>query len=282
MSDDSALSYCARELRRHDRDRYLACLFAPASRREALFSLYAFNLEVARTAEAVSEAMLGRIRLQWWREALDEIYDGRPRRHEVAVPLAEAVRAHGLTRAYFEHLIDAREFDLEKQAPQNLSRLEAYAEATSAGLLQLALEVLGVEDEASRTAGRHVGVAWALTGLLRAVPFHARHRRLYLPRDASAAAGLDPDRLYALRAPPGLAEVVGQVAARAREHLAEARALRPRVAKAALPALMPAVLAARDLTVLERAGHDPFRPEVQTAAPLRVWRLAWSHLLRRY
>ena len=136
MSDDSALSYCARELRRHDRDRYLACLFAPAARREALFSLYAFNLEVARTAEAVSEAMLGRIRLQWWREALEEIYDGRPRRHEVALPLAAAVQTHGLSRTHFDRLIDAREFDLDKEAPQDLARLEAYAEATSGGLLQ--------------------------------------------------------------------------------------------------------------------------------------------------
>ncbi len=282
MSDDSALSYCARELRRHDRDRYLACLFAPAARREALFALYAFNLEVARTAEAVSEPMLGRIRLQWWREALAEIYDDRPRRHEVTLPLAAAVRTHGLTRANFERLIDAREFDLDKEAPENLAQLEAYADATSAGLLDLALEILGIEDEASRAAGRHVGIAWALTGLLRAVPFHARQRRLYLPRDESTAAGLDLHRIFALHAPPGLALVVGQVAARALQHLAEARALRPRVAKAALPALLPAALVARDLRVLERAGQDPFRPEVQAAAPLRVWRLAWANLLGRY
>ena len=282
MSTDSALSYCARELRRHDRDRYLACLFAPEARREALFALYAFNLEVAKTAEVVSEALVGRIRLQWWREALDEIYADRPRQHGVTVPLAAAVRTHGLTRALFERLIDAREFDLDATAPENLAGLEDYAEATSAGLVLLALEILGADDAAGRAAGRHVGVAWALTGLLRAVPFHARHRRLYLPRDVSAAAGLDLDRLFALRAPPGLAEVVGQIAERAREHLAEARALRPRVANAALPVLLPAVLAAHDLTVLERAGHDPFRPAVQTAGPRRVWRLAWANLFRRY
>ena len=64
-------SYCGALLRRHDADRYLTALFAPGERREALFALYAFNLEIARMREAVSEPMMGLIRLQWWRDALE-------------------------------------------------------------------------------------------------------------------------------------------------------------------------------------------------------------------
>src|SRR3546814_19441352 len=59
--------------------------------REHLFALYAFNHEVAKTAEVVSEPMIGRIRLQWWRECLDGIYDGAARQHEVVQPLAEPI-----------------------------------------------------------------------------------------------------------------------------------------------------------------------------------------------
>jgi phytoene synthase len=282
MAESSSLSYCAEQVRRHDRDRYLSCLFAPASRREGLFALYAFNLEVARTAEAVSEVMLGRIRLQWWRDALEEIHAGRPRRHEVIEPLARAVQAHGLTRGHFERLIDAREFDLEKQAPETLAQLEDYAEATSAGLVLLTLEVLGARDEASRQAGRHVGIAWALTGLLRAVPFHARLKRLYLPRELSEAAGLDLGDVFALRGSPALAEVARQLAARAGEHLAAARALRPQVPKTALPGLLPTTLAGHYLGRLAKAGDDPFHPGVQSRSPGHVWRLAAARLLGRY
>src|SRR3546814_269270 len=65
------LSPCAAELRRHDPDRFLTGLFAPGERREALFALYTFNLEVARSREMVREPMLGRMRLQWWRETID-------------------------------------------------------------------------------------------------------------------------------------------------------------------------------------------------------------------
>ena len=99
-------TYCEGEVRAHDRDRYLVTQFAPAPRRAALYALYAFNLEVAKTAEVVSEELLGQIRLEWWREAIEECYDGEPRRHEVVEALAGAIREHGLTRGQFKRLIE--------------------------------------------------------------------------------------------------------------------------------------------------------------------------------
>ena len=58
-------------VRRHDPDRFLTALFAPPERRDALLTLYAFNHELARAREAVSEAPLALIRLQWWREVVE-------------------------------------------------------------------------------------------------------------------------------------------------------------------------------------------------------------------
>lgn len=85
MSRTQDLSYCGRQVRRYDHDRFLTSLFAPAARREGLLALYAFNVEIAKTAEVVSEAMLGQIRLQWWREAIEALYAGAPPEHEVAL-----------------------------------------------------------------------------------------------------------------------------------------------------------------------------------------------------
>src|SRR5579862_6081013 len=97
-------------VRAHDRDRYQTALFAPAGRREALFALYAFNYEVARIREIVTQPMLGQIRLQWWREAIEAAYAGGPvRPHEVAAPLTTVIRGGALTREYFDRLIDMRE-----------------------------------------------------------------------------------------------------------------------------------------------------------------------------
>src|SRR5499427_171057 len=104
------LSQVAALVRRHDRDRYQTALFAPAARREALFALYAFNYEIARVRETVTQPMLGQIRLQWWREVLDAAYAGAPSRpHPVVIPMTAAIRDFGLTRGHFDRLIDARE-----------------------------------------------------------------------------------------------------------------------------------------------------------------------------
>lgn len=278
----SALGYCGEELRRYDHDRYLTSLFAPREKRDHLFALYAFNLEVAKTAEVVSEAMLGRIRLQWWREAIEGIYAGTPRHHEVVAPLARAVDAHDLTRCHFERLIDAREADLEPAPPASLAALEAYAEATSSTLVWLALEILGIKDETGRRAGRGLGIAWAYIGLLRALPFHARRRRLHLPLDLLAEAGLGPEEIFAGGSSAALRDVVSRVAAEAGRHLGESRACRASLPKAAGPALLPACLACGYLRLLTRVGHDPFDPRLQAPQPGRAWRLLWAALTGRY
>ena len=126
MAVADRLSYCAAEVRRADYDRFLAALFAPAPAREGLFALYAFNHEVAKVRETVSEPMLGQIRLQWWREAIDGLYAGKARAHPVVEALARdaRVREGGLSRAHFDRLIDAREFDLAGRAPATLAELE--------------------------------------------------------------------------------------------------------------------------------------------------------------
>ncbi|HXQ51784.1 MAG TPA: squalene/phytoene synthase family protein [Stellaceae bacterium] len=283
-TEDGELSRLARLVREHDRDRFLTALFAPADRRESLLALYAFNYEVAKTREMVSEPMLGRMRLQWWRDSIAAIYDGTPvRRHEVVEPLAQAIRANRLTRVHFDRLINAREADLDDAPPADLAALEAYAEASSVPLVLLALEVLGVRDEMAASAGRAIGIAFALAGLLRAAPFHARAHRAYLPADLVAARGIELHRtLFELRPTPGLADVAAAVAARARAHLDAARTLRPQVPRAALPALLPAVLAGRSLSALERAGYDVLAPRLARPDGGKAWRLAFAATFGRY
>src|SRR5215207_6502960 len=100
-------------VRAHDRDRFQTALFAPAERREALFALYAFNYEVARVRESVTQPMLGQIRLQWWREVVAASYAGAPaRQHVVAGPLAALIAEIAPAREHFERIIDTRERDL--------------------------------------------------------------------------------------------------------------------------------------------------------------------------
>ena len=275
-------AYCAAQVRRFDNDRYLTALFAAGPARDDLLALYAFNLEVARIRELVREPMMGRIRLQWWRDCVAEIYAGGGRRHQVVQPLSGAVHRHGLPREHFERLLDAREADMEEGPPTDLGVLTGYATATGASLGSLALHVLhpGV-DEATQSAVRQIWTAWALVGLLRAIPFHARARRIYLPRDLLAAHGVDIADLLELRRPLQLPGVVRAVAMAAAQRLGEGRALAQSFTRRTLPAALPAVLAARYLRRLEAAGCDVFAPAVQLSPPARTWWLLLAYLRGR-
>ena len=280
MAKADPLSYCADQVRRFDRDRFLTALFVPPDRREAVFALAAFNLEVAKTREVVTEPMLGQIRLQWWREAVDEIYAGRPRRHEVVAPLHDAVSRHRLTRAHLDALIDAREADLTDTAPPTLADLEAYAGDTATPLIRLCLEVLDVRDGPAHDAAGPIGTAYAMAGLIRAIPFHARQRRVTLPTALVEEVAVDMGELFELRPHEALSGAVRRLVDRAEEHLADAAGMRRQVPKAAVPALLPAVVARSHLRQLRRCGHDVFDARIQRPAPLLSLRLM-GHAWRR-
>lgn len=276
---DQQLSYAAQQVRRYDNDRFLTALFAPADRRDDLLLLYAANLEIAKSREAVSEPLLGRIRLQWWREAIGELYEGRPRQHEILQPLAEAVRRRGLSRVHFDALIEAREADMDDQPPADEALLEAYAEATSAPLIRLALEVLGC-GSGTEAAARHAGIAYAQVGMLRATAHLAAQRRRTLPDALLAKHGVRELDLFELRPSAALCAATKEVAQAARRHLTLARG--ERVPAAAVPALLPARLAELQLKRLVRAGYDPLAPGVADPHPLRHVALAWAAARHRF
>lgn len=176
----TVLSPCGETARRHDHGRFLISLFMPAERREDLWALAAFNHEIARTREVVTDTTLGLIRLQWWREQIDAIYDGRSfAASPVLDALALAIRRHDLPKDPFESLLYAREFDLEDLQPSDLGGLVNYADFTSTPLLALSCRVAG--EKMDEGMMREVAIAYGLAGVLRGAAGHLRHRRCYLP-----------------------------------------------------------------------------------------------------
>jgi NADH dehydrogenase [ubiquinone] 1 alpha subcomplex assembly factor 6 len=270
-------------LRRHDRDRFQTALFAPADRQEALVALYAFNYEIARVRESVTEPMLGQIRLQWWREVVAAAFaDEPPRHHLVAVPLTAAIRGYGLTRAHFDRLIDTRERDLVDEPPADFAALENYAEGTSSPVVQLALEVLGVRQPDAHETGRRVGIGYALAGLLRAMPFHAGAGRTFIPEEIVARVGLDLRDYSAQRDTSALRAAARKIAEAAIGHLRAARERRPTLPRAGLAAVLPAIVAERFLARLRRGGYDPFAPGLLVPDGWQSWRLTAAALLNRF
>ena len=265
----ASLSHCADLVRSADKDRFLSAMTARPGVRENLFALYAFNHEIAKISEVVSEPMLGQIRLQWWRDAIEECYAGTPRRHQVVQALATAIQAGNLARALFETAIDAREADLEPPAVQSLDQLTAYALGTSGSISRLAAQVTGAAEEADLLAAERIGTAWALVGLMRALPFQLRRRRCPLPLPLLKEAGISLTDLYEGRPVPGLPAAVRSVCGRAGDELSQARDRWGYAKRGLYGALSLGVLADAYLRQLRRCGYDPFDARM---AQLPAWR----------
>jgi NADH dehydrogenase [ubiquinone] 1 alpha subcomplex assembly factor 6 len=275
------LSYCAGQVRDIDNDRFLSALFAPDDVREDLYALYAFNLELSKIRETVSEPMIGRMRLQFWRDAVPGIAAGTPPAHAVAGPLADCVRRAGISEAELSALIDARETDLDDVPPRDLAALEDYAERTSSSVMAMALRVLGGDPAKHAERLRAAGICVGLTGLVRAIPFQAQAGRVTLPADLCARAGLDPAMPHQWPQNPDVREITGPLLAAAEAHLRDARRDREKIDRRALAAFLPLSLAALYLRGLQRAGGDPARYGARPPGVRRPLTVLWRSMLGR-
>jgi phytoene synthase len=258
-----------------DPDRALAALFAPRVGRADLLALYAFNVELARIAEQVSEPELGAIRLQWWREAVPRAAQGEATGHPVADALGEAQRRHGLSAGAIAGLIDARMFDIETKIMPDWPALEAYLGNTAGALSGLGAACFDAPASSLEQAACQAGLAYGLTGLMRALPVHAASGRVYLPAGALLRQGTSPDAVLAGRTEAGLQAVLIELRDRARDALVKARREVAKLSGSAQAAFLPLSLVEPYLAALERNEGDPLH-HIAGINPLhRLWRLAW-------
>ena len=257
-----------------DPDRSLAALFAPREARADLFALIAFNVELARIAEIVTEPGLGAIRLQWWHAAIDRAARGEATGHQVADAIGAAMRKGKLSRARINALIDARNFDIETRIMPDWAALEAHLAATSGGLFALGGECLGSRGPSLEKAATQAGLAYGLTGLMRALPVHAVSGRVYLPADALLRHGTSPEAILAGKSSDGLLAVLADLRLKARQALAESSRHVARLDANTRAAFRPLCLVDPYLASLEKTEGDPLR-EIAGINPLtRFWRIA--------
>jgi phytoene synthase len=263
-----AFDHCEALVRAGDKDRFLASLFAPPKYRRALHALQAFNLELARVRERARQPLPGELRLQYWRDALG----GQGEVDPVAAALRDVVVRYRLPPGVLADLIDARTFDLYDEPMQSVEQLEHYARRTNSVLIELEARVLGDgRDPNIGVLAGHAGIAYAIVGLLRALPIHSARGQMYLPADVLARHGADPADVFAGRATAGLRAALAELRLRARRHLGAARNLLDTAPLGVLPAFLPVALVCPVLARMERRRYRPFSP-----ADMPQWRRQWA------
>jgi 15-cis-phytoene synthase len=243
-----SLDACADLVARGDPDRFRAVLAAPVRTRAQLLPLYAFNLEVARAPWVTEEPLIAEMRLQWWREVVENAGSGAARAHEVAGPLHDLIRDTSLPIPVIDRLIAARRWDIGREPHAGETALATYLEDTGAGLMWLAARALGA-PEGAEPAVRAYGWAAATAMYIRALPELTARGRQPLP------PGVTPTDL----ARQGLAR------------LAEARQARRTVPRGVAPALLTG-WQTESLLRQVLAG----RPSPGLSEAKRRWQLMWQ------
>lgn len=262
-----------------DRDRYWAALFVPEPARTGLMTLTAFNVELARISEIVSEPMMGEIRLQWWRDALAGDTDTG---NLIADALRLTVQGFQLDLPRLQGLIDARIFDVTGDVMPDQQAARAYLNKTAGSMFALACKIVSGETSGPETAVNEAGLAYGLTGHMRSLAFHRAQGRLYLPATAFADVGVSPEAFMAGTADESCAAALAGLRAGARHALSNARSAIENSPQTNRNAFLPLVLVEPALKSMDRASPYSLQCEEQTLSALsRLWHLTRAALRGR-
>jgi len=271
--------YCQDMVRRGDRDRYILSLFAKADSQRNLLALLAFNQEVAKIRETVSEPMLGEIRLQWWHDVLDEIAQGKVREQPVIQELALAL-SNKPVHSLLKQSLDARRMDILGEGPADFNALKEYAKGVG-GSLHQALSFYYAGSEPSKNcldAANSLGQAWTMLGLVRAIPFQWQSGKGFLPDNNAAAQLPSPDQAWLLLQPT-ITEML-QFVQNAKQ---EALGYKTKLSTNEKPVLLLAKLISIHEKALRKAGNNPFElPLYEKSDFTKLSSLLWTKLTGNY
>lgn len=285
MSNDPTIglanpaAYCRDFVRKHDYESFLVSHFYPKAAQDGYFAIKAFSVELATVQDNVSNAMIGQMRMVFWRDALKAIADGRPPKHPIVLALYEASQRANLPAYHLRRMIDARDAELHTPSHLTIDSVTSHAESTSSTVLYLLLSLLSVGSSALSHAASHLGAAQTISTLLRALPYHAKKGEMIIPAEITAKHGVKQEEVFR-RGPEahGIEEAVFEFATLANDHLITARDMLKEegmggsVPARAMPVFLSGVTVANYLGRLEKANFNAF----QSRLVVRDWKLAWQ------
>jgi phytoene synthase len=270
--DQDAAAFCADLVRAQDFERYASTLFVDADSRRALLALYAFNVEISRVRDQVSQPLPGEIRLQWWTDMLAGAGHGGVEGNPVAAELKRVIRTHGLPVERLSRLVDEHQFDLYNDPMPSMAALEAYIHDTSSALFALGARIMGRQSEATDHLARHAGLAQGFARVIATLPLDAARRQLFVPLQVLKSHGSGMEEVFAGKETPQLRAALDQLIGEARGHLRTAFELLADAPPEVRPLFLPLALVRRDLQRMSRADNDLFAPPV-TSRLRTLWTL---------
>ncbi|XP_033755660.1 NADH dehydrogenase (ubiquinone) complex I, assembly factor 6-like [Pecten maximus] len=274
--------YCLNLIQKYDNENFLCTLLYPKSAREAAIAIRAFNVEIAQVQDVVSDKQRGAMRMVFWRDTIEKIYQGSPPQTPIALELAKVILEHKLTKQWFMRCIDARADRLDNDSFRSVNDLEDYCEHSVSSVMYLILESLGIKDLQADHAASHIGRAHGLVTYLRAIPFNTSRGRVNLPTELLIKYNVSQEDVYRGKKPELVNDIVYDIASVAIQHLRTAQSLKKDVPKSAVSTFLNAVICEKYLMDIQKAEFNVFDSKLQRKNGLLPVQLFLQSMKRSY
>ncbi len=272
VSRQEALDYCARLTATHYENFSVVTWLTPREHRPAFQSVYAFCRWSDDLGDEVGDPARSLELLNWWRDELRAMYDGRVR-HPVMIALRETVERYGIPPEPFHALIDAFIQDQTIVEYETFDQLRDYCTRSADPVGRLVLYIGGAFNDDDARLSDATCTALQLANFWQDVARDLAIGRIYLPREDRARFGYGDDDLRALRFTPAFAELLKFEIARTRELFAIGRPLVTRIpSELAVDVDLFSRGGLAILRRIEKCGYDVLssRPSLSKAAKARL------------
>ena len=163
--------------------------------------------------------------------------------------------------------------DLYGDAIESVEALESDTQATCSNLFRGLPRSSSTERRlpANLDAARHAGIAYGITGLIRALPWHCARGQVFVPAEILQAHGASRDDFAAGRASEAVLAALADLRVLARAHKNIFYAGLPGLPEKSRPAFLPVCLCEPYLWLMEKPGYEPFK----TVVELPQWKRQW-------
>ncbi|XP_033216762.1 NADH dehydrogenase (ubiquinone) complex I, assembly factor 6 [Belonocnema kinseyi] len=277
----SPSEYCLNLVRKHDHESFLCTLLLPNEIRSVAIAIRAFNVEVATVEDQVRDTRNGLLRLKFWEDAINGVYEDSPPKTPTALELHRTLKKCKLSKRYFKRLIEARYSKLESPTFPNLASIENYAENAFSSIYYLLLEAKNTKDLNTDHFASHFGKASGIVTLIRAIPYYAQKSEITLPQELIAKHKVSLRSVFRGQISKEFKDALFELSSCANSHLQKARLLKDKVEKTNNVVFLPYLITESYLEKLRRVDFDVFDPKLQKKDNLLPLRLYWRKVLNK-
>lgn len=113
--DNSNLVYIQSLVKERNYYKYITSLFAKEAIRNDLLTIYAFDSEISRIPFISTEPMIGLIRLTFWKENIEKLYNGVKPTEPILSEIMQLKDKYTIPQELFVNIIEAKEYLVERE-----------------------------------------------------------------------------------------------------------------------------------------------------------------------